>query len=468
VFDRMLLPPLDIMPTQQMIMAARKAVNLSAEDSAAPFRWKLPNTQIEIIEIQEGDRQGQFLFSAGTVRRISDSYAKIADLPYRQPAFGGTELEYLSPELSPGFYETYIAASGYLVPQAYFRGRLVEALPDWLKIELGEQLVWQWVGLLLCFLLAFAAIYIVNRYTNLAAKRFASPLYDWLQVLGAGALLVFFLLLGQLVDVALKITRDLHAIVTSIFETTIFLATAWLVFVLCRTIAETIAASRHVREMSSETALLRIGASVTGFMIAVAIIIDGLRSLGADLVPLLAGLGIGGLAIALAAQSTIANFIGGLILLANKPVRVGDFCRYGEDPSVDWLRIGHVEEINWISTRIRGIDRTLTTIPNAEFANMHIVNLTKRDRRLMRSTLQLRYETTSEQMRYILVKLQELLLQHSMVSAESSRVRMIAYAAYSKDIEICHTNPGLLPASPKNCLKKYRNCKCRNSNSAIA
>ena len=55
--------------------------------------------------------------------------------------------------------------------------------------------------------------------------------------------------------------------------------------------------------------------------------------------------------------TTIANFIGGLILLANKPVQVGDFCRYGVDPSSDWLRIGTVEEINWMSTRIRGIDR---------------------------------------------------------------------------------------------------------------
>ena len=58
------------------------------------------------------------------------------------------------------------------------------------------------------------------------------------------------------------------------------------------------------------------------------------------------------------AEETIANYIGGLILFANKPVRVGDFCRYGEDPSAGWLRIGTVEENGLISTRIRGIDRT--------------------------------------------------------------------------------------------------------------
>jgi len=436
IFDRMLLPPLDIIPTRQMIEAARKESFPAAQQTGTPFRWTVPNTQFEIVEIVEGDRQGEFLFSAETVRHIRESYTKIENLPYRRPYFGGIEQEYRSPELSPGFYENYVAASGYLVPRAHFRGRVVETLPGWLKAKRGKQQLWQWIGLLVCMLLAFAAIYSANRYSNLAARHFAPPLYDWLQLLGAAALLIFFLLLDQLVDETLKITANLHAIVTSTFDAAIFLATAWLVFVICRTVAETIAASRQMRDLSSEAALLRIGASVTGFLIAVGIIIDGLQALGADLVPLLAGLGIGGLAVALAAQSTIANFIGGLILLSNKPIRVGDFCRYGEDPSPDWLRIGTIEDINWISTRIRGIDRTLTTIPNAEFANMHIVNLTKRDMRLMRTTLQLRYETTSEQLRYILVKLRELLLQHPKASPEGSRVRMIAYGTYSKDIEI--------------------------------
>ena len=61
---------------------------------------------------------------------------------------------------------------------------------------------------------------------------------------------------------------------------------------------------------------------------------------------------MGGLALALAAQNAIANFIGSIILYINKPVRVGEFCRYGEDPDPGWLRIGTVEEIGLLSTRI--------------------------------------------------------------------------------------------------------------------
>ena len=67
---------------------------------------------------------------------------------------------------------------------------------------------------------------------------------------------------------------------------------------------------------------------------------------------------------------------------------------------------------------------------------MHIVNLTKRDQRLLRTTLALRYETTSEQIRYVLMKIRELLLGHPMVTPDPARVRFLGYNDYSKDIEI--------------------------------
>jgi MscS family membrane protein len=436
VFDRMLLPPLDALPTADMVEAARKEAGESSARAAGPFYWKLPNTQIEIVEILEGERKDQFLFSTSTVKRIGQIYRKIKDLPYRQAQFGGTELEYISPGLSPGFYDNYVSASGYLVPRAHFLGRLVDLLPGWFKEVYGGQMVWQWMGLALCVLLTVLVIYAVYRYISLLAKRIKAPLQDWFKVLTALIILSIVITVAAFINHGLKFTSELQTVVTTGIAAIVFVLWAWVAFISCKALAETIVAAPRMRYRTSESALLRIGAWLAGFLIAAWIVINGIRSLGADLIPLLAGLGIGGLAVALAAQSTIANFIGGLILLANKPVRVGDFCRYGEDPSSDWLRIGTVEEINWMSTRIRGIDRTVTTIPNAEFSNMHIVNLTKRDQRLVLTRLQLRYETTSEQMRYILVKLRELLLGHPKVSPDPARVRFVGYDAYSKDVEI--------------------------------
>jgi len=436
VFDRMLLPPLDSIPNAQMIATARKEAGTQSLQAPRAIRWKTPTAKIEIVEILEGDRLGQFLFSANTVKNIVEIYKKIKDLPYRQERFGGTELEYLSPGISPEFYGNYVSASGYLVPQAHLIGRLVDSLPEWFKARFGGQMVWQWAGLLLIVLLTLVVAYIARQYIKLMATKVESPSHDWLNVLAPVILLLIVIAAGKFIDANLNFTGDLQAILKTAFASTAFVLGAWVVFTLFKAVAETIVATPKMSGKTSEAALWRIGARVIGFLAAVWIVIDGVRALGADLIPLLAGLGIGGLAVALAAQSTIANFIGGLILLGNKPVQVGDFCRYGEDPSPEWLRIGTIEEINWISTRIRGIDRTVTTIPNAEFSNMHIVNLTKRDQRLMRTTLALRYETTSEQLRYVLMKIRELLLGHPMVTPDPARVRFLGYNDYSKDVEI--------------------------------
>ena len=116
--------------------------------------------------------------------------------------------------------------------------------------------------------------------------------------------------------------------------------------------------------------------------------------LGLHAYGIVAGLGVGGLAIALAAQSTIENLIGGLSLFADRPVRVGDFCKYGDE-------VGTIEAIGIRSTRIRGIDRTVTTIPNGVLSKMPVVNFTLRDRMLLKTVIGLRYETTPEQLRYV-------------------------------------------------------------------
>lgn len=313
---------------------------------------------------------------------------------------------------------------------------MVDPLPDWLKAVHGGQTLWQWIGLVLSALAVALASYVAFRTINRLASRLRSPLHDWLRILAPIIVALIIWAVGDFNDKVLNITGELLGAATAIITTIVFAMVAWAVFVLFKAIAETIIALPQIPEESIDASLLRIGAHVFGFLLAAWILIYGVRGLGADVIPLLAGLGVGGLAVALAAQRTVANFIGSLILFANRPVRVGDFCRYGEDPSPGWLRIGTVEEIGLISTRLRGIDRTITTIPNAEFSNMHIVNLTKRDRRLLRTTLQLRYETTPEQMRYVLAKLRELLLGHPMVIPDPARVRFVSYGTYSKDVDI--------------------------------
>ena len=134
---------------------------------------------------------------------------------------------------------------------------------------------------------------------------------------------------------------------------------------------------------------------------------------------------------ALAAQGSIKNFIGSLNLFGDKPVRVGDLCRCGEDVDENYQRIGVVEAIGMRSTRIRGIDDSLVTIPNADFSRMHIINYTMRHRSFLNCVTKLRMETSDDQLRYVLVSLRELLLAHPRVEDEEPFVRLVGFGDYS-------------------------------------
>ncbi len=154
-----------------------------------------------------------------------------------------------------------------------------------------------------------------------------------------------------------------------------------------------------------------------------------LRAFGVNVTAGLAALGVGGLAIALGAQKLFENLIGSVTLLADRPVRIGDFCRFGGT-------LGTIEEIGIRSTRIRTLDRTVLTVPNGEFSTLHIENYTQRDRFWFHPILNLRYETSTDQMRYVLQALRDLLAKHPKIDPASARVRLIGLGAYSLDVEV--------------------------------
>lgn len=157
-------------------------------------------------------------------------------------------------------------------------------------------------------------------------------------------------------------------------------------------------------------------------------ILATLSSWGYDTTALLAGLGVGGLAIALAAQKTIENLFGGIAITSDKPVLVGDFCRYGD-------KVGTVEDIGLRSTRIRTLDRTVVTVPNSEFSALQIENFAQRDKMSFRPILPLRRDTNPEQLRTLLARIHSLLTEHPKMET-GARVRFIAIGSQSLDLEI--------------------------------
>lgn len=142
-----------------------------------------------------------------------------------------------------------------------------------------------------------------------------------------------------------------------------------------------------------------------------------LNNIGVNISTVLAGLGVGGLALALALQKPIEDMMGALSLFSQAPIRVGDFCQYGG-------YAGTVEDIGLRSTRIRTLTNTLIHIPNARLAHVEIENFTAREKIRFWPTLRLRYDTTPEQLREIKEGIMGVLEQHEEVYEDPLRVRL--------------------------------------------
>jgi MscS family membrane protein len=162
------------------------------------------------------------------------------------------------------------------------------------------------------------------------------------------------------------------------------------------------------------------------FLIAILAVVS---AWGYNTATILAGLGVGGIAVALAAQKTIENLFGGISIISDRPVLVGDFCRFG-------AHIGTVMHIGLRSTRIRTLDRTILSVPNNQFSATELENFSARDKIWFHVTLSLRRDTTSDQVLRVVSAVRDILRQHSKVETGDIPVRLIGIGNYSLDVEV--------------------------------
>jgi len=142
-----------------------------------------------------------------------------------------------------------------------------------------------------------------------------------------------------------------------------------------------------------------------------------LNNIGINITTVLAGLGVGGLALALALQKPIEDMMGAFTIFSQATIRVGDFCRYG-------TITGIVEDIGLRTTRIRTLTNTLVSVPNSRIAYLEVENFTEREKIRFWPTLRLRYDTSPEQMRTVMDNILEMLEGHERVHDEPLRVRL--------------------------------------------
>jgi MscS family membrane protein len=402
VLSRIQLPPPDQIPDADQLKPA---------GTADVQRWVIPDTEIALVRAKTGPRSGEFLFSADSVARAGEFYERVRGLPYTRPV----PLKDLQQLVS--------TTGGWMIPYPW-----IQSLPVSLRAPIAGQSGWKWIGLALILGALALFLAITYRVTQLGDDR--PPL---LQALARLAMPVAVLLAMPVVEhlalVQLVLAESVGSAVELATTGITYLAAAWMAWRLASVVAEAIIASPRFGPRSLDSHIVRAGVRLVGIGAAAALLAFGADRVGIPLYGIVAGLGVGGLAVALAAQPTVENLIGGLNLFADKAVQIGDFCKYGD-------QAGTVEAIGIRSARIRGVDRTLTTIPNAVLAKMPIVNITLRDRILIQTVIGLRYETSPEQLRSVLAKLREMLLGHPRVHPDPARARFIGFGASSLDIEV--------------------------------
>ena len=400
ILGRIDLPHLENVPDEE------------AFDSAmSPAKWRIPDTPIWIVQASKGEREGEFLFGENTIVAAPRFYEGIKDLPLQ------TSLPIMS------WHRAIRQFTGPMIPAGVLR-----IVPPSLHEFWLETPRWKVIAVVLIGALAALLLYFFHRVTN---RREIENRVGFLlrRALTPIAGLVVLLSLQDFINHEIVVFGAFSILVADIVIVLINAVAVWLLWLVMLAISERIVQTRGIPEGSFDAHLWRLGARTIGTLISVMIIANAAQNLGLPLYSIVAGLGVGGLAVALAIRPTLENLIGGIMLYLDQPVRIGDFCSFGD-------KTGTVETIGIRTSKIRAMDRTLISIPNSALADMQLINWAKCDRMLITTTIGLRYETENDQLRHVLVKFREMFHAHPKIDTETVRVRFADFGQSSLDIGV--------------------------------
>ncbi len=296
------------------------------------------------------------------------------------------------------------------------------------KAEFLGVMLWQWVyfaGSFLGFIV----------FSVLVTRIFAAILHR-LKVNTPQDVLAFIkgpicLLLAVLLSRSLHDVSNVTIAVVAIAQggTVLLIAWTW-VFLRSIDIVKHRLAERFIAQDKPQAVfLLRPASNVTKMLIVVIAVLLWFENLGFSATTLLAGLGIGGLAIALAAQKTVENIIGAITLYISAPVRIGSLCKFG-------AQVGTIEEIGLRATRIRTLDRSVIYVANAKFVDMQLENISERERISYRPNLMLSAKTKQVDLQAFMVALKQLLDEHDTIVDDPCRVKFKGFTPWALQIDV--------------------------------
>jgi MscS family membrane protein len=313
--------------------------------------------------------------------------------------------------------------------------RLEKNLPAYLvKNRLLGMPAWQWLAIILFAPIAMAlgwALALAGRAGWQVVRRLrALPALPPRPVrrFGPSAMLLAVIIhysFVALIGTSLLYRQYYRGIILVLLAFAVYWAVLQVTHWVFRGIAQRLTDSGRLAERS----LISLTRRVLDVAIFVAISLIVLSSLEVNVTAALAGLGIGGLAIGLGAQKTFENLLGGISILTDKAVVVGDPCKIGD-------RAGTVEDIGLRSTKIRTEDRTVVSIPNGTVATATLENYRFRDKILCKQTVRLRYDLSPDHLRYVLAQLREVLVHHAKVEESTARVRVMRFGENAIEVEL--------------------------------
>ncbi len=227
----------------------------------------------------------------------------------------------------------------------------------------------------------------------------------------------------------LGLGEDESAVVHHLLRAATYLTLFWAGFRVVDVAFAAASTGPWTRASPGVVGILPLGRKVGKIVLLALGLVAVLNELGFQVASLLAGLGIGGIALALAAQKTVENLFGSVAIGVDQPFRVGDFVKV-EDV------VGTIETIGMRSTRIRTLDRTLVTFPNGKLADMRAETFAVRDRIRLYANLGLAYGTTAEQLRAVLAGLEAALRRQPKLWPESLSIRFTEFRESTLNVEV--------------------------------
>jgi MscS family membrane protein len=303
------------------------------------------------------------------------------------------------------------------------------ALPDWAKVLILDQPVWRWFGMVIVLLSATGLFRLIRRAAAAWVKRGSGSELrtQWSQVAWVITLLILIPVVIHVLVGNLRLSGHVLEVATLSLWGIFTLMLTWAVWLGCTVLAESIVSSQQLLAGSIDSQLIRLGVRLVATILSITILVIGAQQLGIPAYSVIAGLGVGGIAVALAAKDSLANLLGSLLIMFEKPFRVGHWIKVGNTEGI-------VESIGFRSTRIRTFHNSLISIPSNQLVNTTVDNMAMRKRRAVRTVLHISYTTPAVKVEHFVAAIRQLIEESPHTYKKWFRIRLDDFGEYGLHI----------------------------------